>query len=133
MARRRAQCFVDDAFDVAHEAGSRELLGVAADPCRIPLRGGRARQARRERINSRVGYQDTGLAVDHRVERAGAAERHYRTSAGLRFDRDDAEIFFARQHRGDAGLIELANLVVFTPADEFDAVTGVAFEARALG
>src|SRR5918995_6062482 len=106
---------------------------MTADARGIPPRAGRASQARRERIDGRVGHEYARLAVDHRVERAAAAQRDDRTPARLRLNRDDAEVLFAWQHRGHARLIEFANLLVLAPADEIDAVTRITFEVRTLG
>ena len=49
---------------------------------------------------------------DHRFERAAAAQRDDRPAAGLGFERDDAEIFFARQQDDGGAAVEVADVVV---------------------
>ena len=67
----------------------------------VPRRVGGAAQRRRPAPSTVVvGDEHAGLAVDDRFERAAAAERHHRPAAGLRLDRHDAEVFFARQQHG---------------------------------
>ncbi len=114
----------DDVADLGDEALARESLRVRANARRVPRGVGRAGQALGQRLDRRVGDEDAGLAVDHRVERAATAERHDGPAGGLRFDRHDAEIFLARQDGRDRRAIELANVFVGLPADQLDAVAG---------
>ena len=131
---RRAQRVVDDVLDLVHEARSREPLGVRADARGCPRSVAAARvSAVGERLDRRVAEQHAGLAVDHRLERAAAAERDHRPAAGLRLDRHDAEVLFAGQDGRRSRAIQVAHLFVGAPAEELEPSPASALEARALG
>ena len=90
-----------------------EALGVAADGAGVERLRRSARAMRvGERLRRRLVDEDAGLAGDDGFERAAAAERDDRPSAGLRLERDDAEVFFAGQQRHRRAPVQLANLVV---------------------
>ena len=65
-------------------------------------------------------HQDAGDAVDDRLERAAAPQRHDGPSARLRFDRDDAEVFFAGQQDRCRATVELAHLSVGQRPEKLD-------------
>ena len=130
------QRFGDDRFDLVAEARAAEAFGVAADgDAGRTARSTRAAMASAKAGGRRLVDEQAGLAGHDGFERAAAAERDDRPAAGLRLERHDAEVFFARQQRHGRAAIQLANLVVRLAAEKLDvaAVAGERSSARALG
>ena len=65
-----------------------------------------------ERLGGRFVDEHAGFAGDDGFERAAAAERDDRPAARLRFERHDAEVFFARQQHDRRAAVEVADLLV---------------------
>ena len=115
---------VDDLAHLACEARPAEAFGVAADNVRVepPPRQGRKRVGKR--LGSRLRHEHAGHAVAHGFEGAPAGQCDHRAAAGLGLDRDDAEVFFARQHDGRGATIQVADLVVGLVAQKLDRRVG---------
>ena len=60
----------------------------------------------------------------HRIERPAAAVGDHRRAASLRFDRDDAEIFLAREQQRSATAEMIAHDVVRLPAEKANCRSG---------
>ena len=139
--------------------GRRRAAGCAGSPCRPAPRSSalisspkRARpnrsacrrmaagsnavsMAARDRVGKRLGAgvvdEEAGLAVHDRLERAAAAERDHRPAARLRFERHDAEVFFAGQQHDRRAPVQRRASRRRTRGRETRTVAGAARRVRA--
>src|SRR5580700_1734779 len=87
---------LDDRPQPFDKAFGRELLRMRTQTLRIEARRIEASQHARERFGIRLVEECAGLAVDDRLERTAGTIGDGRASGRGRFERDEAEVFLAR-------------------------------------
>jgi hypothetical protein len=115
------------------EARNRELFGVPTDGDTV----GRVIEDTPHGVSKHrtVGLPDQrpGFTVHDRFQGASFAERDDRCAAGLRLDRNDAEIFGSGQQNDVGGLIQGSDLLIGPPAEKFHIWTGKLAKTRFFG
>ena len=89
----------DERGHLVAEPLAAETFGMAADERGIESPGHRPADAVGKRRRRRIVHEDARFVRDDGFERAAAGERNDGATAGLGFDRHDAEVFFAGQQR----------------------------------
>ena len=111
-------------LDRSRELRAIELQCVLSNDVRVERDVLRARDAGGKRFGSRFGDEHARHVVDDRVERASTAKRDDRPSAGLRFDRHDAEVLLAGQQDRRRSSIEVANRFIGKAAEQLNVGAG---------
>src|SRR5436190_8277789 len=126
----------DSRLDRSREHRAIELRRVVANKNRIEADLACACQAGGECLRRRLAHEHAGDAVDDGLERSAPPESNHGPSAGLRFDRRDAEILFAGKEHGGGSSIKTADLFIADRAEELDirsSVCRVLHQALTLG
>ena len=76
--------------------------------------------ARSKAVGRAVVHEHAGDAVDDGLERTAAGKGDDGTSARLRFDRHDAEVFLAGKEDGRRATVEVTNVLVGSRAEQRD-------------
>jgi len=87
----------------------------------------------REGVDRRIGDEHAGRSVHDCFRRAAGSERHDGTAAGLRLDRDHAEVLDAGQQRCRRVPVQIPDGFVRLPPQKADVGSGQGLEPVRLG
>jgi hypothetical protein len=106
---------------------------MGAQSARIEPQRRHAFEAPSQRLRARFVHHDPSFAIEDRLTRPTTCQRNHWPAARLRLERDNPEIFFARQNNGQRRAVFISQGLVRHVTQELDPRAGTSLEPGKIG